>query len=183
MPITENCIWQVSSFETDLGWMLIAGNNNQLTRSMFGDTTQQDIESRFLSELPESLKVEFSEWNVELRSMLERFAKGEPVDFSDVDVDLSNKTAFQKRVLKATRQLGYGEVATYGEIAHRVGSPAAARAIGMTMARNDCPLIIPCHRVVGAGGKLTGFTSPQGIEMKRRLLQMEEANSLIAVAS
>ena len=183
MPTTENQSWQVSTFETDLGWMLIAGCNQRLVRSMFGDATQTDIHSRLLLDIPDDFEIEDSEWNLELRTMLERFAEGEPIDFNDIKVDYSRKTTFQKRVLKATRKLSFGATATYGEIARQVGSPSAARAVGMTMAKNDCPLIIPCHRVVGAGGKMTGFTSPQGITMKKRLIEMEAGNGLFTSMS
>jgi methylated-DNA-[protein]-cysteine S-methyltransferase len=64
---------------------------------------------------------------------------------------------------------------TYGQLARRVGSPAAARAVGSTMARNRLPLVIPCHRVVGSGGQLRGFSAPGGVAVKQRLLQMEAA--------
>jgi len=85
--------------------------------------------------------------------------------------DLSGRTPFERRVLRATLRLPRGEVASYGEVARRAGSPGAARAVGQVMHRNPIPLLIPCHRVTGAGGKLGGYTG--GLDLKRILLKRE----------
>lgn len=82
-------------------------------------------------------------------------------------------TPFQRRVWAATRAIPYGEVRGYGWIAAHIGAPGAARAVGQALARNPLPLLIPCHRVVAAGGKLGGFTG--GLPLKRKLLQLEGA--------
>lgn len=84
-----------------------------------------------------------------------------------------NGTPFQMRVWDELRRIPYGGVATYGEIARRLGKPAASRAVGMACNRNKLLLAVPCHRVVGAGGKLTGFAV--GIERKEFLLSLEMA--------
>ncbi|MES1944204.1 methylated-DNA--protein-cysteine methyltransferase Ogt [Salinisphaera sp. PC39] len=81
-------------------------------------------------------------------------------------------TPFQGRVLAELRKVPYGRTVTYGELARRVGNPRASRAVGMANGRNPLPIVIPCHRVIGADGSLTGFGG--GIEVKRRLLKMEE---------
>jgi methylated-DNA-[protein]-cysteine S-methyltransferase len=78
---------------------------------------------------------------------------------------------FSRRVLAAVAQLGWGEVITYGALARRVGSPGAARAVGQVLHRNPLPLLIPCHRVVAAGGALGGFGG--GVEVKEFLLRLE----------
>jgi methylated-DNA-[protein]-cysteine S-methyltransferase len=69
-------------------------------------------------------------------------------------------------------------VSTYGDLAAAIGSPGAARAVGSVMARNCFPLIVPCHRVLGAGGSLGGYSAPDGLRMKRRLLAMEGQQAL-----
>jgi methylated-DNA-[protein]-cysteine S-methyltransferase len=76
-------------------------------------------------------------------------------------------------VLRATRAIPRGAVRTYGEVARRVGRPRAARAVGQALHRNPVPLLVPCHRVIGAGGRLVGFGS--GIGEKQRLLRLEGA--------
>ena len=88
--------------------------------------------------------------------------------------DLSPLTAFQQRVLHATADIPRGQVRTYGQIAAAIGAPGAARAVGTALARNPVPIIIPCHRVVRAGGKLGNYGAG-GEPMKRRLLDREGA--------
>lgn len=108
---------------------------------------------------------------------LQRYAKGMPVDFSDVQVDSGVLTEFHARVLKACREIAYGTTITYGELASRAGAPGAARAVGNCMAGNRVPLIIPCHRVVRAGGDIGPYSALGGSATKRRLLNMEGAYS------
>ena len=84
---------------------------------------------------------------------------------------------FDRAVYRAARAIGPGETATYGELADRIGSPGQAREVGGAMARNRFPLIVPCHRVVAAGGRLGGFSAPGGPALKRRLLAIEHPPS------
>lgn len=111
----------------------------------------------------------------ELIDRLQRYAGGESVDFSDVPAAVDHLSAFQRRVVKACRAIPPGERRTYGQLAAAAGSPGAARAVGQVMAMNRVPLIVPCHRVVASGGGLGGFSAPQGLAMKRRLLELEAA--------
>jgi len=92
-----------------------------------------------------------------------------------IAVDLPNVTAFRRRVLLACRRVPYGATVTYGQLAARVGRPRAARAVGQAMAANPLPLVIPCHRVLAAGGGLGGFLGGAGggLGLKRRLLALE----------
>ena len=93
----------------------------------------------------------------------------------DVPVDLSSTTPFQRRALQLIRAIPAGTVWTYKQVAEKLGRPTASRAVGQAMARNPVPIIIPCHRVVGSGGSLTGYGGGGGIATKRRLLQLEGA--------
>lgn len=82
-------------------------------------------------------------------------------------------TAFQQRVWRALLDVGYGETTTYGQIAHRLGmTNAASRAVGLANGRNPIPVVIPCHRVIGADGSLTGYAG--GLERKQLLLDLEQ---------
>lgn len=103
---------------------------------------------------------------------IQRYFEGERVKFS-ATLDLSFATPFARKVYAALRRIPYGRTATYSEIATAVGSPLACRAVGGANARNRIPLLIPCHRVIAAGGKLGGFSAPGGIETKLRLLDLE----------
>ncbi len=91
-----------------------------------------------------------------------------------------DRTAFQRAVIDHCRRIPRGEVLTYGQLAERAGYPRSARAVGNVMATNRVPLIVPCHRVVGAGGNLGGFSAPQGLQMKRRLLRLEGSLERVA---
>jgi methylated-DNA-[protein]-cysteine S-methyltransferase len=111
-----------------------------------------------------------------IRTVIERlelYAAGEDVEFVDVDVDERHLTPFGRRVVQACRRIPAGRTRSYGELAAACGSPGAARAVGQVMAKNRYPLVVPCHRVLAAGGLLGGFSAPQGLAMKRRLLSME----------
>jgi methylated-DNA-[protein]-cysteine S-methyltransferase len=109
---------------------------------------------------------------------LERYAAGDEVTFGDVAVDERHLTHFGRRVAQACRRIPAGQTRSYGELAAACGSPGAARAVGQVMAKNRYPLVVPCHRVLAAGGLLGGFSAPQGLAMKRRLLAMEGAIKL-----
>ena len=89
----------------------------------------------------------------------------------DLGVDLTAVGAFHREVLAALARVPYGELTTYGALAERSGHPGAARAIGTAMNRNPIPIVLPCHRVVGANGKLVGYGG--GLERKEQLLRLE----------
>lgn len=108
-----------------------------------------------------------------LQEKLQRYFRGELVDFRSEILDVRQGTSFQVRVLDVVRSIPCGEVRSYGWVAAQVGSPRAARAVGRVMATNPFPIVVPCHRVVGSGGQLVGFGG--GLDMKRRLLELEAA--------
>jgi methylated-DNA-[protein]-cysteine S-methyltransferase len=99
--------------------------------------------------------------------------RGRRDDLRDIPVDLAGVGDFSRKVLLSLRGIGPGRTVTYGELAARSGKPRAARAVGRIMGANPVPLIVPCHRCVGAGGKLTGFSSEGGVMLKAQLLHAE----------
>jgi methylated-DNA-[protein]-cysteine S-methyltransferase len=100
---------------------------------------------------------------------------GERRDLRDVVLDWAGIDAFRRRVLEAAREVGPGEVVSYGELARWIGDPGGARAVGAALGANPWPIVVPCHRVLGAGGALTGFSAPGGVATKRRMLEIERA--------
>ena len=106
--------------------------------------------------------------------LLTRYFAGEPVSF-DLPLELDQFTGFRKTVYRVVAGIPYGTAMSYAQVAAACGSPKGARAIGGAMAGNPLPVLIPCHRVVGASGVLTGFTAPGGVASKRELLLMEGA--------
>lgn len=103
---------------------------------------------------------------------IQAYLAGERRDF-DLDIDWSMLSAFQRRALRATLAIPYGQTKTYAEIAREIGSPGAARAVGRAGATNPMPLVIPCHRVIGSDGKLHGYGGHGGLATKASLLAME----------
>ncbi len=130
-----------------------------------GEETPSLVDFLEVEEQPES--------TIDVIGRLRAYAADEEVDFSDVRVDERHLTDFGRRVVKACRRIPRGQTRSYGQLAAVCGSPGAARAVGQVMAKNRYPLIVPCHRVLAAGGLLGGFSAPQGLTMKRRLLELE----------
>jgi methylated-DNA-[protein]-cysteine S-methyltransferase len=136
----------------------------------FGHRTSESARSAvkdYLSDEP------LSPWASELIRRLVEYADGSPDDFRDIEVETSHLTRFAATIAEVTRQIPYGETRSYGELAELAGHPGAARAVGSVMAKNRTPLVVPCHRVVGSGGKLGGFSAIDGLRMKQRLLDLE----------
>lgn len=118
--------------------------------------------------------------SLQIRAVIDavrRLLAGEPIDLGFVEVDLDGVSDFDRRVYAVTRTIRPGETRTYGEIADRVGEAGAARAIGRAMGDNPVPVIVPCHRVLAASGRIGGFSAPGGIATKRRLLAIESAHA------
>lgn len=109
-----------------------------------------------------------------LADRLKHFFLGEPVVFKE-GLDLTSATEFQQQVYQAACAIPHGQTVSYGELAKRLGKPGAGRAVGRALGANPLPIIIPCHRVVGADGSLTGFTG--GLDTKKKLLDLEKPGS------
>jgi methylated-DNA-[protein]-cysteine S-methyltransferase len=113
------------------------------------------------------------------RPVIETLVAGRRIDSTTVDVDLSDRPAWDRAVLGAVRRIGWGETASYGEIARMVGSPRAARAVGGALGRNPVALLIPCHRIIAADGSIGGYGGfgrdgrLAALERKRHLLLRE----------
>jgi methylated-DNA-[protein]-cysteine S-methyltransferase len=103
-----------------------------------------------------------------------RYFDGEETDFSHVRLDLGGEDPFFTQIYDALRRVGWGRTTTYGALAKEVGAGReAARDVGEAMARNPAPLIVPCHRVLAASGKMGGFSAPGGATTKIRMLELE----------
>ena len=105
-------------------------------------------------------------------SQLREYLQGERTAFT-LSLDLSMATMFRKQVLEEVRNVPFGKVTSYRDIAVRIGQPRAARAVGQSLARNPLPVVIPCHRIIRTDGELCGYSANGGIEIKRRLLHLE----------
>ena len=165
-------------FESDLGWMALLVRDGKIARLQFGHASEVAAKRALVAaESAESLTVAWSQpdrlaqgWIRELKN----YASGKQASLADLPIEEAGMTPFQRSVRVACRKVKRGEVMTYGELARKVGRPGAARAVGSVMSGNPTPLIVPCHRVLGANG-LGGYSAPQGISMKLHLLDLEGA--------
>lgn len=113
-----------------------------------------------------------------LQEQITAYFEGDYVDFSQgVPIVLNGFSPFGSSVLCACRRIRFGQVVTYSALAQKIGRPAAVRAVGGALAKNPLPLIIPCHRVICANGKIGGFSAAGGITRKKRLLELERQSS------
>ena len=101
--------------------------------------------------------------------------KGEAADLTDIPLDLEAAPEFHRKVYKVARTIPPGRTMTYGEIARRLGVPHESREVGQALGRNPVAIIVPCHRVLGADGKMGGFSATGGVSTKRRMLEIEGA--------
>jgi len=169
-------------FETPLGACGIAwhktaacGSQAVVTAVQLPEATPQATESRIARKAGST---QHGVPPVEIAAIIEKIRKhlqGEMQDFRGVAVDLGGVTPFFRQVYEATREIPPGQTRTYGEIAKAVGQPAAAQEVGQAMAKNPVPILVPCHRVSAAGGKLGGFSAPGGPATKAKLLALEGA--------
>jgi methylated-DNA-[protein]-cysteine S-methyltransferase len=151
--------------------MGLLGQGDRLEQLTFGHASAQEALRALDPDLTGTARR--GTWNPSLVARLKAYAAGRPDDFADVSVTPGATTEFRRRVLDCCRRIPYGQTLTYGQLASRVGSPGAARAVGNCMATNRIPLIIPCHRVIPSGAGLGGYSAASGTAMKRRLLDME----------
>jgi methylated-DNA-[protein]-cysteine S-methyltransferase len=156
--------------DSPVGPLLVAASERGLCRISYDPEPERELEwlarafgARVLRS-PRPLE--------EARRELDEYFEGERRDF-DLRVDLSPLPAFQRAVLEELALVPYGRVDTYGGLARRIGKPRAARAVGGALNRNPIPIVVPCHRIVGAGGKLVGYAG--GLERKQTLLGLEGA--------
>jgi len=150
-----------ATFESPVGPLLLAGDSNALRRVSF--------ESSKRSPLPQADWKQNQAAFAEVIRQLQAYFRGELKEF---DLPLAMEgTEFQLRVWNALRRIPYGETVSYSQLAERIGSPRAVRAVGLANGSNPIPIIVPCHRVIGSDGSLTGFGG--GLSTKRKLLELE----------
>lgn len=120
----------------------------------------------------EAVAVHAPERTVSIVEQIRQYLQGTRRTF-ETALDWADLTAFQRSVLQATLEIPYGETRSYGELAAAVGKPRAARAVGQAESRNPCPLVVPCHRVIGADGGLRGYGGSGDVNTKGWLLAFE----------
>ena len=156
---------QYRTVDSPVGMLTLAGRNGRLRHLRMDDQTYEPSREGW-----ETADGSFAD----AAAQLEAYFAGDLVEF-DLELDMVG-TEFQRRVWAALLTIPYGETRSYGQIAQQVGSPSAFRAVGLANGHNPIGIIVPCHRVIGANGSLTGYGG--GIERKRSLLDLERKRTV-----
>ncbi len=152
---------QYRTIDSPIGLLTLAGRGGVLTNLRMVDQTYEPSRADWTPD-PDAFAPAVEELNA--------YFAGELTDFA-IELDLLG-TEFQRRVWRALMTIPYGETRSYGEIAGQIGAPGAARAVGLANGHNPIAIIVPCHRVIGASGSLTGYGG--GLDRKRTLLELEK---------
>ncbi len=156
--------------ETELGYTAIVWSESKLTSLVFGRRSAaialQDSAAVAVTNPPK--------WIAKIAKRLAAFTAGKRDDFADLPLALDHLAPFTRTVIDACRTIPLGETRSYADLAAMAGSPRASRAVGSAMRTNRFPVVVPCHRVVASGGKIGGYSAPDGLDMKRRLLALEQ---------
>lgn len=156
---------------TELGQIGLVGSGAGLRRIVLPQPGREAVVQVIAEDFPGAIAdpTPFGD----LPQRLKRYLEGEQVSFDD-ELDLAGTSPFRRAVWEETRAIPYGETRSYGWIARQIGKPKAQRAVGQALAKNPLPIVVPCHRVIGKDGSLTGFEG--GLEMKKRLLEIEASS-------
>lgn len=168
---------QYALFETPIGWAGIAWGENGLTGANLPEAdvaaARAACARRFAGASEATPPAEIAAIIDGVRALL----RGETPMLLEAQLDLSRVPAFNAKVYAIARQIPPGETLTYGEVAVRLGDRLLAQQVGQALGRNPWPIIVPCHRVTAAGGKLGGFTARGGTQTKLKLLAIEGARA------
>jgi methylated-DNA-[protein]-cysteine S-methyltransferase len=156
--------------DTAIGALLVGVTDRGLCRIVFDPEPERELD--VLARLYGPRILRSSRPVDRVRRELDEYLEGRRREF-DLDIDMRAVPEYHRRVLAELARVGYGETTTYGALAAKTGNPRAARAVGTVMNRNPVPIVLPCHRVVGANGSLTGYGG--GLERKEHLLRLEGA--------
>lgn len=166
----------VMLFDTAIGRCGIAWGETGILSLSFPEANDSVTLQRLRRRVPEAGQVwEAPEHIAGVVAGIGALAEGRAAGFGDIRLDMAGVGAFEQSVYAQARKIPPGETRTYGEIARKLGDVALSRQVGQALGHNPFPIVVPCHRVVGAGETMTGFSAPGGTETKRRLLKIEGA--------
>lgn len=171
----DKTIVNITYVDTDLGLMIACASKKGICMFEFADYEHLDLQISRISKAFKATLLEGENPHFDtLRQQLKEYFKGECKEFN-IPLDLVG-TDFQKKVWKSLIEIPYGSTISYGEQAKLIGKPKAVRAVANANAKNKVSIILPCHRVIGADGKLTGYGG--GLWRKEKLLELEKQHSV-----
>ena len=166
---------QYTLFETVIGWAGVAWGDKGLVGMHLPDADPETARRSFLRKFPIATQAEPTPAVAKVIADVRALLSGKSVDLLDAPLDIARVPEFNARVYAIARAIPPGETLTYGEIATRLGDKLLARDVGAAMGANPWPIVVPCHRVTAAGGKLGGFSARGGADTKLKLLTIEGA--------
>lgn len=164
-------------FDTPIGVLAIAWTEKGICCLQLAEESAEKTLALLKKRLPKSVESTPPAYIEKTIKLLQLHLQGKNQDFSGIPLDLSSCTEFSRKVYEASRKVKPGTVATYSDIAREIGAPSATRAVGRALGSNPIAIIVPCHRIVGKGGSMTGFSAYGGCNTKVRLLSIEHALS------
>ena len=165
-------------FETAIGWAGLAWADKGLVGVYLPEAGRESARRRFLRRYPDAAEAAPTPMIEAAVAGIRELLTGEPNALLDVPIDIARVPDFNGRVYEIARAIPPGETLTYGEIAVKLGDKLLAREVGAALGQNPWPIVVPCHRVTAAGGKLGGFSARGGINTKVKLLAIESARVL-----
>jgi methylated-DNA-[protein]-cysteine S-methyltransferase len=168
-------------FDTAIGECALAWGEHGLVGVLLPEGRGGANRARLARRFPDAVETEPPAGIGAAVAEITALLRGEPADLSAIALDLTQASDFERRVYAIVRAIPPGKTRTYGEIAAQLGDRLEARAVGQAMGKNPFPIVVPCHRVLGAGGRLGGFSAPGGAGVKLRMLAIEGALSPAAL--
>ena len=162
-------------FDTSLGRCGIAWGPNGIRAVSFAEVSDDETVKRLMRRAPGAVERVPPDAIAAVISDIKALFDGVPRDLSHARLDMEGIGDFERGVYALSLQIKPGEVKTYGDLAKAMGDVAQSRGVGQALGRNPFPIIVPCHRIVGVSGAMTGFSAPGGAELKRKLLKIEGA--------
>ena len=158
-----------------IGTCALVWRGERLAGSLLPEADEARLVARIKARFPGAEAAEPPPPIAAVADGVEKLLAGEAVDLGFAPLELETVPEFERLVYAAAQAIPPGSVRTYGELAEAIGSPGAARAVGAALGRNPFPIVVPCHRILAAGGRSGGFTAPGGVTTKFRMLQIERA--------
>lgn len=162
-------------FETAIGACGLVWGETGLVGSFLPALEPNGLGPAIARRFPQAMEQPLSGDAEQAAELIRTLAETGRADLTDISLDMTGQGETYRRIYEIARTIQPGETLTYGEIAARLGGSADARTVGQAMGRNPWPIIVPCHRVLGAGGRLVGFSAPGGVDTKLKLLAIEGA--------
>lgn len=164
-------------FDTAIGHCGIAWSERGVVSLRLPDGSAGRTRARLHANFPEAAETEPPQHVQQAITEIVALLRGEARDLAEIRLDLEGVPDFHRRVYEIARAIPPGKTLTYGDVANQLGMPGSAQAVGQALGRNPFPIVVPCHRVLAAGGKMGGFSAPGGVDTKRRMLVIEGAQA------